>query len=216
MPSAALRLAGEAAFVALVALGGVLAGLNPIVIAAVAAVAIAVVALVERGYAREARRASPTEEQAGLEATSQAEAAPEPPPEVEAPPAPEPQLAVSKRSARAILATGSPPVSEPAPPQPVPGPEPVAEAEPQPAPPPEPEPVRTGSPGEWNIWGLERLVREQPDHVRRDEWAAMVVSLRDFARADGTLPPEFDDLVRESFGGLLETEQPRAEAATAP
>jgi hypothetical protein len=27
--------------------------------------------------------------------------------------------------------------------------------------------------------------------------------LRDYAGTDGTLPREFDDLVRESFGGLL-------------
>ena len=29
------------------------------------------------------------------------------------------------------------------------------------------------------------------------------LSLRDFAAADGALPPDFDDLVRESFGDLL-------------
>jgi hypothetical protein len=39
----------------------------------------------------------------------------------------------------------------------------------------------------------------------------LVLTLRDHARADGTLPLEFDELVRESFGALLATE-----AAAAP
>ena len=31
----------------------------------------------------------------------------------------------------------------------------------------------------------------------------MLVYLREFADADGQLPPQFDDLVRESFGDLV-------------
>jgi hypothetical protein len=41
-----------------------------------------------------------------------------------------------------------------------------------------------------------------------------VLSLRDFARADGMLPVEFDELVRESFGSLLTAEQ--TEGAVTP
>jgi hypothetical protein len=65
-------------------------------------------------------------------------------------------------------------------------------------------------PREWNIWDLERLARAetQKNPERRDEWSFLFVHLRQFANADGVLPTEFDSLVRESFGGLLES-QPR-------
>jgi hypothetical protein len=56
---------------------------------------------------------------------------------------------------------------------------------------------------EWNLWELERRARE---HAGADavpeEWAAMFISLREFAKSDGALPPEFDSLVRESFPEL--------------
>jgi hypothetical protein len=59
---------------------------------------------------------------------------------------------------------------------------------------------------EWNIWELERLARagahRHPD--RSQEWAYLFVHLRQFANPDGALPLEFDGLVRESFGELLE------------
>jgi hypothetical protein len=66
-------------------------------------------------------------------------------------------------------------------------------------------------PRQWNIWDLERLARaEAPTHPeRRDEWAFLFVHLRQFANADGVLPTEFDSLVRESFGGLLEHQPSR-------
>jgi hypothetical protein len=68
---------------------------------------------------------------------------------------------------------------------------------PQPPPPP---PAR-----EWNLWDLERLAREQAGNAPRDEeWAALFTHLRVFANTDGTLPKEFDGLVRESFGELIE------------
>jgi len=67
-------------------------------------------------------------------------------------------------------------------------------------------PQRSYTPRQWNVWDLERLARadskEHPE--RRDEWAFLFVHLRQFANADGVLPTEFDSLVRESFGGLLE------------
>jgi hypothetical protein len=56
---------------------------------------------------------------------------------------------------------------------------------------------------EWNLWELERRARE---HVGSDavphEWAATFMSLREFAKSDGRLPPQFDPLVRESFPEL--------------
>jgi hypothetical protein len=65
---------------------------------------------------------------------------------------------------------------------------------------------RTTVPRQWNLWDLERLAREEAvDHPElRDEWSYLFLHLRQFAHADGSLPAEFDPLVRESFGGLLE------------
>jgi hypothetical protein len=198
------------------------------VIVAVMAVALVMVALVERTSAREAALA------AGEEAIHEdlPRAEPEPPghvegvevepapvpeavaaePEPEPEPATEPELAVSEKSARAILASGPPPV--PSPPalerQPKPEPEPAPEPEP------EPEPASSGSSREWNIWDLQRLVRDRADDSRQEERAALVLSLRDFARADGTLPFEFDELVRESFGSLLVAADVTSQVRTGP
>jgi outer membrane biosynthesis protein TonB len=65
---------------------------------------------------------------------------------------------------------------------------------------------RTIEPREWNLWDLERIARagarEHPE--RRDEWSYLFIHLRQFAQADGSLPTEFDGLVRETFAGLLE------------
>lgn len=219
MHSAPRRFAIGAAFLALVAVGAALAGLDPIAIAALVAVAFVVAALVERAYAREAGRARVGSPAAVGEASGEllppdhAEAVdPEPAPEPDAAPEPppEPELAVSERSARAILASGPPPVQDP----PARKREPRPEPEPEPVTEPEPEPVSSAPPSEWNLWELQRLVRERPDDERHDEWTAMLVSLRDFARADGTLPLEFDELVRDSFGALLEPA--RTEAVAAP
>jgi hypothetical protein len=71
-------------------------------------------------------------------------------------------------------------------------------AQPPTAPP--PPPAR-----EWNLWDLERRAREQAGNAPRDEeWSALFTHLRVFANADGVLPKEFDGLVRESFGELIE------------
>ena len=61
-------------------------------------------------------------------------------------------------------------------------------------------------PREWNLWELERLARAsaQRHPERMQEWGYLFVHLRRFARPDGALPREFDGLVRESFGELLE------------
>jgi hypothetical protein len=145
---------------------------------------------------------------------------PEPEPEPQPKPEPEPTLepAVNERGARAILASASPPLP-PEPPKPKPKrkparrrlverrPEPRRAASPPPPPPPEPEPdpvpVVTSPPREWNLWELQRAVRDAPDEERQEEWNALLMHLREFANADGDLPLEFDGLVRESFAVVL-------------
>ena len=199
--------------VALVAAGAVLAELEPIVIVALTAAACVLVFLVGRAYAREPAPAR-DERPAAEESPSGELAVPDLTEVVDVGPEPEPELAVSERSARALLASGPPPVQ--APPQHEPEPEPASEPEREPVPEPEPEPERSLAPREWNIWELQHLVRERPDDGRHEEWAALLASLRDFARVDGTLPGDFDQLVRDSFGELLVDDGARTEAAAAP
>jgi hypothetical protein len=227
VPSAGIRFAGEAAFLVLVALGLGLARFDPIVIAAVMLVAWVLVALLERASAKEAARVSAPPDEEALQL---------PPPHVEridvepaqpavTEPEPEPGPTVSERSARAILASAPPPLpaeapkpppkpsrprAAPAPPPPPPSPPPPP---PEPEPEPEPVPVITGPPREWNVWELQRAVREAADDDRHEEWGALLIYLREFANADGDLPLEFDGLVRESFAPLLARTQ---EAAAAP
>ena len=57
---------------------------------------------------------------------------------------------------------------------------------------------------EWNLWELERRAREHAgaEVVVPEEWAAIFMYLREFAKSDGRLPPQFDPLVRESFPEL--------------
>jgi hypothetical protein len=92
-------------------------------------------------------------------------------------------------------------------PVPAPRPEPTQQ---QPAPAPEASVVafrpRVLEPRSWNLWDLERIAREagREHPERRDEWSYLFLNLRQFAHADGSLPAEFDGLVRESFAGLLE------------
>jgi hypothetical protein len=221
MPAASVRLPLEAAFIVLVAVGAWLAEFHPALVIAAVALACALVALLERASRQVATPAIVDEP-----VVEEAPAEPEPPPiqtaEVTPPvaepePEPEPELAVSERSARAILATGPPPAPEPprradraAAPEPKPKPKP--EPEPVPEPEPEAESPPAEPPREWSIWELQRLIRDRPDDARQEEWAALVHSLRDFARADGTLPVEFDELVRDSFGSILGAE-PETEAA---
>jgi hypothetical protein len=242
MPTAPFRFVLELAFLVLVAVGGALARLEPVVIVGLMAVALVMVALVERASAREAALAGGEEpledeplrpepepprrmERSEVEpARVPVTVAPEPEPEPE--PVTEPELAVSERSARAILASGPPPVPERPVPEPQPEPEPEpdfeleskAEPEPEPTPEPElePEPVYSGPSREWNIWELQRLVHDRADGSRQDEQAALVLTLRGFARADGTLPPEFDQLVREAFGPLIAAEDLTSPATARP
>jgi hypothetical protein len=216
----AVRRTIEAALLALVAVGAVLAELEPRVIVAMVAGAAVLVAVVERAYVREAGRsaASPPEETPSeIAAPGHAEVVdvqPESEPVAQPEPRKEPELAVSERSARAILASGPPPVHEAA--RPIPAPEPEPKPDPEPLPDTRPATLGSDVPYEWNVWDLQRLVRDRPDDDRQEEWAAMIVSLRDFARADGTLPREFDELVRDAFGELLAEKGAGTKAAATP
>jgi hypothetical protein len=218
VPSAGVRFAGETAFLILVALGLGLAGFDPVVIGVVMFAVWVLVALLERASSKAARAA----EAAGREPT------PEPPPHVErvevepvvvpaaaepqpqAEPEPPPKPTVSERSARAILASAPPPLP-PEPAKPTPKRKParrrlVPRRPPPPEPEPEPATVSAGPPREWNLWELQHAVRDAADDPRHEEWIALLIHLREFANADGDLPIEFDGLVRESFGSILEPE----------
>jgi hypothetical protein len=132
-----------------------------------------------------------------------------PAPAPAAAPAPEPEEA---RPHVRVLAPLQPEPSEPPEPEPQVVSEPVAAPEPEPAPVPEPVAVASQPPpieakasltaaGPWNIWEIERVLRERGDTDQERRF--LVHFLRDYAGPDGELPGEFDDLVRESFGSLL-------------
>lgn len=87
-----------------------------------------------------------------------------------------------------------------------------ARLSPEPAPEPAPKPAPAAPPaipradgGAYNLTALERLVEERgaafPE--RGEEWDSYLYFLRDYAAADGSLPPSFDALVEETFGPLL-------------
>ncbi|HUJ55603.1 MAG TPA: hypothetical protein VLW49_06410 [Gaiellaceae bacterium] len=95
--------------------------------------------------------------------------------------------------------------------EPVPDPEPEPEAEPEP----EYATVVTldapQEPRRWNLWELERVARERrgDDALLDEERTYLLLYLREFADAEGSLPESFDPLVRESFGdGLAAVEMP--------
>jgi hypothetical protein len=105
---------------------------------------------------------------------------------------------------------------EPVAAEPEPAPEPARLApvpDPVPAPPPAPEPelppaatvTHIGGARQWNVWDLEQLAREHAggDPIVDEERTFLLMYLRDFAGPDGLLPVDFDDLVRQSFGGLV-------------
>ena len=87
-------------------------------------------------------------------------------------------------------------------------PEPVEALAPDPEPELEPEvahlPVNH-EPREWNLWELERVARESvtDDVAKNEERAYLLIYLREFAGPDGTLPADFDGLVRDAFGDLV-------------
>jgi hypothetical protein len=97
------------------------------------------------------------------------------------------------------------PVREPPHLAPAPPPLPEPEPEPEPELPPAAAVIRIGGPRQWNVWDLERVARESSggDPIADEERTFLLMYLRDFAGADGLLPVDFDDLVRQSFGGLV-------------
>ena len=175
----------------------------------------------------------PEAEQEEPEPEPQPEPEPEPEPQPEAEPEPASQPAPVEEPEPLPTAEPQPaepqpvpetvpaPEPEPAEPEPEPEPEPqpvaavlqlaaVRDVEPEPEPEPQPAPpVATlplpVQPREWNLWELERLTRDRAgdDPTRDVEWGYLIVYLREFARPDGTLPTEFDDLVREAFGDAI-------------
>ncbi len=80
-------------------------------------------------------------------------------------------------------------------------PEPVA---PEPEPEPEPEPDRGPVEAQqWNVWELDRALRNSGTLTEEQEF--LLIYLRDYAGPDGSLPVDFDALIRESFGDVLGT-----------
>lgn len=88
-------------------------------------------------------------------------------------------------------------------------PEPPAREAATPAPPRAPVvrlPIPSAEPREWNVWELEAVAREASRRApeRSAEWSYLLLHLREYADPGGTLPREFDAVVRESFDGFLE------------
>jgi hypothetical protein len=163
--------------------------------------------------APEPLRAPSAEEEAAL-SPPKAEPVGEPtlrPLREEAPAEPEPKARTRPRVTRPRAAPRAKPALRPVP-QPPP-PRPPRPEEPPAAAVPVPQSGvvdlrrrATAQARQWNLWDLERLAREelQQDPDRFQELSYLFVHLRQFASADGSLPTEFDPLVRESLGDLLE------------
>jgi outer membrane biosynthesis protein TonB len=220
------RLLALAGFLLTVALALWLAELRPVLVLVVMAAAVLVAGVIEwLWWRRDVVRSGSEVEEEATAAPSPAppafaapardeptappvDEAPGPPPEAPPPPPEDPEPAPA-----AAAPEPPPPPPARAPLRPVPTPPPQVE-------PPAPEPIRpaapakgvidmrtrvTAQPRRWNLWDLERRAREaQRDPVRYEEWSFLFVHLRQFATPDGSLPTEFDELVRESFGELLE------------
>ena len=219
------RLLALAGFLLTVALALWLAEVRPLVVIVVMALALGVAWAVEwLSWRQEVSRPvgeepPPAEEPAPVAAEPAQPPAPAPPAfSSPVPPTVEP---AASNEPLAPEPPPRPPAPEPAPPPQRPPLRPVPTPEPEPAPPPsEPMPVPpaarsgvvdlrtrvTAAPRRWNLWDLERRARDeqQRDPGRYEEWSYLFVHLRQFATPDGFLPTEFDGLVRESFGELLE------------
>jgi hypothetical protein len=205
------RTAFEAAFLVAVPVVALAVGLGPYAIVAASAVGYLLILVLEAmlwrtgsklptpraGPASSPQPPKPVEEVAVV--TTQPEQ-PEPEPEPEPTPAP-----VAEEP-------GPEPEQQPEPVrvlQSVPDPEP--ELEPEPEPEPEPDAAEVVSigigagPRQWNLWDLERLTREASgtDFALDEERTFLLMYLREFAGPDGSLPVDFDGLVRDSFGELV-------------
>jgi outer membrane biosynthesis protein TonB len=191
-----LRVALLAAALVVVAVVAVVASWSAWTIIAVMAVAFLVVSAIEIvASKREAARAGDAPSDDTLEHPKE-----EPPPDVGA---------LAEEPTREWGPEPEPP-PEPARPPLVPVPPPARDPEPAPS---EPDPaasvlpvaVRAAAPREWNVWDLEQASRKASgeDPMRDEERNYLLVYLREFANTDGTLPADFDALVRDSFADVI-------------
>jgi outer membrane biosynthesis protein TonB len=190
-----LRVALLAAALVAVAVVAVVANWSTWTIIAVMAVAFLIVSAIEIAASR--REGSAPDEPL-------AEQAEEPPahvhvlddePRIE--PEPEPERA-PEREPPPPEPERPPLVSAPPPPEP-------ARIEPEPARVAVPVAIRQGTPREWNLWELEQASRRASggDPLRDEERNYLLMYLREFANAEGTLPSDFDALVRDSFADVI-------------
>ena len=145
------------------------------------------------------------------------EQAPEPPVVPEPEPTPEPVAQAEPEPVARPEPEPEPVAAEPAalpPPPPELREVPPPPVEPPP-PPQQPDGVvafvpRANGPRSWNLWDLERIAREREgsDPVRNEERAVLLMQLRQFASADGMLPPGFDGLIHEAFGEFVGQARP--------
>lgn len=201
----------EAAFLVAVPVIALEAGLSWYAIVGAGGGAYLLVLIVEAAIWREGKRAKPGVVAAAPAVESRAPAGAEHvrvlPVEPEPEPVPVPVPLGVVEAPHTELHPEPAPV--PAPPRLAPVPPPPPEPEPIPHPEPELPPaaavVRIGGPRQWNVWDLERVAREQAggDPIADEERTFLLLYLRDFAGPDGMLPVDFDDLVRQSFGGLV-------------
>ena len=211
MPVVGSRFIVEAGFIIAVAVIAGIERLSTWWIIAVVAGAWLIVAAVEIAvWARNvvAQQPQPVDEPADLEPAPTPEYASRPPVVVRPQPSVETREAEPSSEPEPEAQTREPErpriVAVPAlPPEPEPEPEPEAEPE-------EPDRVvaflpANDSPREWNLWELERAARDHGgnDVARNEERSYLLMYLREFAGPDGTLPADFDALVRESFGDVL-------------
>ena len=227
-PRSLLRLLALAAFILTVALGLWLLEAEWPVVVLVMALAWIFAATFEWAAWRQERPgslAAPSEPAESTEPVVPAAPAPE------AAPLPPPLLVPPPERVPADAETPPDEAEEQAPPAAPPPPSERPPLRPVPTPPPSPAPSRTPPPAaarparsraasgvvdlrtratvqprHWNLWDLERLAREElhGDPLRLEALSYLFVHLRQFATPDGSLPTEFDGLVRESFGDLLE------------
>lgn len=209
MPVVGSRFLIEAAFIIAVAVVAGIEGLGTSWIILVVAAAWLVVAVVEiavrarQGALRRAGRAAQTRPLVPPQPDAPAEVVrPEPQPEQTVEPEP---LWERPR----IAAVPAPPPEPQAEPERAPEVEPVV---PEPVPVPETARVlaftpANDAPREWNLWELERAARDHggDDVARAEERSYLLMYLREFAGPDGVLPADFDGLVRDAFGDVLQS-----------
>ena len=212
MPVVGSRFIVEAGFIIAVAVIAGIERLSTWWIIAVVAGAWLIVAAVEIAvWARNvvAQQPQPVDEPTDLEPAPMPEHASRPPVVVR------PQSAVQTREAESRSDAEPQPEQTREPERPRIVAVPALPPEPEPEPEPEAEPQEADrvvaflpandSPREWNLWELERAARDHGgnDVARNEERSYLLIYLREFAGPDGTLPADFDALVRESFGDVL-------------